>query len=178
MKRPQYLILFFCILLNFKNLNSFGQSSDTVRSDSPIKKNHAPRNAAIRSAIIPGWGQFYNKSYWKIPIIYGAGTVIGLFYIHNRKVYIENRDLLNNNPTSPYANNYKNERDRFRGYRDWNIAMMLALYFLNIVDANVDAHLKEFDINDNLAFTVKPYLYQDLNNRPFTGLSFNLKFKQ
>jgi hypothetical protein len=164
--------------LSFKNINSFGQSLDTIQRDSPFKKNHSPRKAAIRSAIIPGWGQFYNNSYWKIPVIYATGTVIGLFYFNNRKIYVENRDLLINNPNSINANNYKINRDRFRGYRDWNVVMILGLYLLNIVDANVDAHLKEFDINDNLAFTVKPYLYQDLNNRPFTGFSFNLKFKK
>ena len=178
MKGNKYLSFIFCLLLSSISINSFGQSSDTLQSDSQVKKNRGPRMAAIRSAIIPGWGQFYNKRYWKIPVIYAAGTVATLFYIHNRNVYIENRDLLINDPDSPLANNYRINRDNFRSYRDWNVVMLIGLYLLNIVDANVDAHLKEFDMTDNLAFTVKPYLYQDLNNGPITGLCFNLKFKK
>jgi hypothetical protein len=175
-------ILFFYLLMSFNTAMVLAQTdtiaTSTITPTGPVKKDRTPRKAAIRSAIIPGWGQAYNKKYWKIPVIYVAGGAAAYFYITNAKVYRENRDLLKNNPDSPSADIYRINRDRFREYRDWNIAMMVGLYLLNIVDANVDAHLREFDVDDNLAFTVKPYLYQDIYNSPVTGISLNLKFKK
>lgn len=190
MNRNQGLVLIICLLFNFSSVKLFAQITDTViiapepvvEVIEPVRKYPKPKIAAIKSAILPGWGQAYNGKYWKIPIIYVAGGVITYFYITNAATYRESRDLLEQalaeNPNDPNINIYRINRDRFREWRDWNIAMLVGLYILNIIDANVDAHLKEFDVGDDLSFTVKPYLYPDLYNSPVTGLTVNLKFKK
>jgi hypothetical protein len=184
MSRPFLLALLIFLSFIFNVSSTIAQDADTLKKETPVKKDHGPRKAAIRSAIIPGLGQVYNKKYWKVPIIYAGGITIGLFYKYNQGNYIENRNALNDYTSSTgisndaTANFLRTERDQFREWRDWNIAFMAALYILNIVDANVDAHLKEFDIGDELALTVKPYLCQDYFNQPITGLSLNLKFKK
>lgn len=182
MHKNRLLGLFICLMLNFQTLNCMAQSpSDTSQpktSSVPLRKDRSPRVAALKSALLPGWGQAYNRSYWKIPVIYVLGGTITYFYIDNSKIYRRNRDLLKENPNSPNANIYRVNRDQFREWRDWNVVMLAALYLVNILDANVDAHLQEFDVGEDLSFSVKPYLYQDFYNSPVTGLSFNLKFKK
>jgi hypothetical protein len=60
--------------------------SDQAKIDS-VRKAFVPRKATIRSLILPGWGQAYNKKYWKIPIIYGAlGITTGVF-VYNIENY-------------------------------------------------------------------------------------------
>ena len=118
----------------------------------------APARAAFYSAIIPGLGQAYNKKYWKIPLVYGAiGTGV-YFYTTNNKEY--------NRFRSAYKQRLRGQDDEFKGQysdatlinaqrgfqrnRDMSLAVSIGLYILNIVDANVDAHLQQFNVNDDL----------------------------
>ncbi|TWI79415.1 hypothetical protein IQ13_3819 [Lacibacter cauensis] len=134
------------------------------------KPEHSPRKATIRSAIIPGWGQAYNKKYWKIPIVYGAlGTAAG-FFIYNRKEYTDARDAYrnmmdgdpsNNNlikprfqPVDPEA--VRQYRIAVRQYVDYSVLAFIILWGLNVVDATVDGHLKAFEVNDNLSLHINP----------------------
>ncbi len=134
------------------------------------KPAHSPRKATIRSAIIPGWGQAYNKKYWKIPIVYGAlGTAAG-FFIYNRKEYIDARDayrnMMDNDPTNnnlikpkfqpvdPEA--VRQYRISVRQYVDYSVLAFVILWGLNVVDATVDGHLKAFEVNDNLSLHINP----------------------
>src|SRR4051794_2739785 len=113
------LFLFF-ILLNWGKVyaQDVETSDDSTSTESPKKKttDKRPRNAAIRSAIIPGWGQIYNgkKSYWKVPVIYGAGAAITWFLIDNNNTYILNRDIVKADPNNGIA---RINRDNFRTYR-------------------------------------------------------------
>lgn len=144
----------------------------------------APSKAAFYSAVVPGLGQAYNKKYWKIPIIYvGIGSGI-YFYNRNTKDYNRFRDA------------YKRrlagfEDDEFQGIstdrlidaqknasrnRDVSIIVSIAFYILNIVDANVDAHLRQYNISDDL--TLLPKLNnQMLDNRTSYGLAFKIDLK-
>lgn len=136
------------------------------------KKNaeHSPRKATIRSAIIPGWGQAYNKKYWKIPIVYGAlGTAAG-FFIYNRKEYIDARDAYrykvdtiasNDNLIKPKfrpvdAESVRQYRIGVRQYVDYSVLIFLLLWGLNVVDATVDGHLKAFEVSDDLSMQINP----------------------
>jgi hypothetical protein len=170
MTYPKSVWISLFIFSAFFCRESLGQEKKT--------KDPRPRNAAIRSAILPGWGQAYNKRYWKIPVIYAAGATIGYFYYQNQKGYIDFRNLARQNPS---VTAYKTNRDLYREWRDWNIVMFVGLYILQIIDANVDAHLHEFDVGEDLAFSIKPYLCPvSFAGRPntATGLSFNIRFKR
>ena len=139
---------------------------DTIKK----KAEHSPRKATIRSAIIPGWGQAYNKKYWKIPIVYGAlGTAAG-FFIYNRKEYIDARDAYRYKVDTIASNDYlikpkfrpvdaesvRQYRIGVRQYVDYSVLIFLLLWGLNVVDATVDGHLKAFEVSDDLSMQINP----------------------
>ena len=157
----------------------------------------APSKAAFYSAILPGLGQIYNKRYWKLPIVYGAlGT--GIYaYTFNNNEYNRFRDAfkrrragftddefydINNSgiiPGSPDISDQalQDAQERAQRDRDLALAITIGLYILNIVDANVDAHLKQFNVDENLALDVKPYLeYIPISTEPQYGLAVIVKF--
>ena len=157
----------------------------------------APSKAAFYSAILPGLGQVYNKRYWKVPIVYGLlGTTI-YFYTTNDKNYNIYRDAYKRRlagftddefydrdgsgtviGTPDVSDNSLIDAQKYhQRQRDLSLLLTIVAYALNIVDANVDAHLKQFNINDDLSFEPKPVIIQnDLNNNKSVGLSFSLKF--
>lgn len=146
--------------------------------DTIVKPKHSPRKAAIRSAIIPGWGQVYNKKYWKVPIVAAAIGIPAWLVYYNQEWYqrtsyaVKIADLGTNLPVyldqvdaqllplvkSKSVNSLINYRNEFRRNRDYAILFGLLFWGLNVVDATVDAHLKDFDVSDNLSFHVKPAL--------------------
>lgn len=124
---------------------------DTVKYN--FKMTRSPMKAVLYSAILPGLGQFYNKSYWKIPII---GLVSGYFVyeiIKNNNTYIDYRDSYANTQTvlSPGGDpRLKLLRDFYRDQRDQFYLYAGLTYLINIVDAYVDAHLFDFDVSDRI----------------------------
>ena len=164
-------------------------STPLISKDTSVKEKHSPRKAAIRSAIIPGWGQVYNKKYWKVPIVYAAiGIPVGTF-IYNKNWYTRTRDaarMIASNDTANYKGrvdpqlwvffstqnalgsllNYRNE---FRRNMDYSILITLLFWGLNVVDATVDAHLRDFDVSDDLSLRVRPTL---MNYSMTPGISF------
>jgi len=117
----------------------------------------SPTKAMLMSAVLPGLGQFYNKSYWKVPIIYGlAGYFVYEFkqndrnYRYYRELYIRSIEI------SGGDYRYKRLRDFYRDQRDLFGIYLALLYLANIVDAYVDAHLYNFDVGENLSIQVFP----------------------
>lgn len=162
---------------------------DSLKKTDTVKR-HSPRKAALRSAIIPGWGQIYNKKYWKVPIVYAAVGIPAYLYVDNKRWYDRTRYALAvvanksyNNPDSmakvhsrlkPLVdlrseNSLLNYRNEFRKNMDYSILFGLLFWGLNIVDATVDAHLKGFNVNDDISLRVKPTLIP-ISNSP--GVSF------
>ena len=151
---------------------------------------HSPRKAAIRSAIIPGWGQVYNKKYWKVPIVYGALGTTGVVFAYNLKTYKELRlaykGKYNARVFKDSTDYFKMEpryipiseeslrfnRNEFRRNIDYTVLVFIALWGLNVVDATVDAHLKSFDVSPDLSLKIKPG-HSELANT--SGLSLVLK---
>lgn len=162
-----------------------------LASDTTIAKAFVPRKATIRSAMIPGWGQAYNKKYWKIPIVYGAlGVSAGIFFF-NMKTYkqlkqavIYRRDTIpgNDDLIAPDLQNLSTEtlifyRNAFRQNIDYSVLAFILLWGLNVVDATVDAHLKGFNVSPDLSLKIKPQY------NPGTGavgltLAFQLKKRE
>lgn len=162
------------------------------------KHKHIPRKATIRSAIIPGWGQIYNKKYWKVPIVYAAIGVPVYLYIDNKNWYNKTRFALSviqngtgNDPAimeqvdpklrfaveRNYENIVRNYRNQFRKNMDYSILYGLLMWGLNVVDATVDAHLKEFDISDDLSLKIKPTVIPSPNLMPTPGVGFVFTLK-
>ncbi|MEO7769256.1 MAG: DUF5683 domain-containing protein [Ferruginibacter sp.] len=159
------------------------QPADTTQKK--IVKKFDPRKATRRSAILPGWGQIYNKKYWKLPLVYGGLGITGGVFAYNvknykllRLAYIYKIDTIPGNDAliDPRFKNLSAEalrsyRNSFRQNVDYSALFFLVFWGLNVVDATVDGHLKEFDVNDNLSFRLKQG-YSPLANT--TGISLVL----
>lgn len=158
----------------------------------------APSKAAFYSAVLPGLGQIYNKSYWKVPIVWGAiGTGVYV-YLYNDDLYDRFRtafkrrragftddefyDLNKNDdfvPTSPDLSDeaLQNAQERYQRDRDLALLITIALYALNIIDANVDAHLKQYNVNEDLSLKFQPYLEpHPISNEINYGLGLAIRF--
>ncbi|MCA6423227.1 MAG: hypothetical protein IM568_10470 [Flavobacterium sp.] len=141
-----------------------------------------PSKAAFYSAILPGLGQAYNKKYWKIPLVYGAIGTSMYFYLDNNKKYHSYRDAYKKRLLGlPDEYDYLDDSrliaaQRFyQRNRDLSLLVTIAFYVLNIVEANVDAHLTQFNVNEKLSLA--PDIYQnEFTAKPNIGLTFNYKF--
>lgn len=159
--------------------------SDTLKVDStgrfitkkkflPLKidpNKYNPNVAVMRSVILPGWGQVTNKKYWKLPLVYGAlGTTAYIFfrninqYKDAKNAYILATDTIPGNDIlikEPYYS-VRNQPERIRTFRnqvrqniDYSVLFFILFWGLNVADAAVDAHLKTFDVNDDLSLKIK-----------------------
>jgi len=143
------------------------------RYDSAIKA-HSPKKAALRSAILPGWGQIYNKKYWKLPIVYGALGTTGVIFFYNLGNYRDTRFAyrvkynmrVNGTDSALFARIKPNlkplseeslrfYRNQFRRDIDYSVLVFILLWGLNVVDAAVDAHLKHFDVSPDLGLHIR-----------------------
>ncbi|MES1214434.1 MAG: DUF5683 domain-containing protein [Bacteroidota bacterium] len=154
---------------------SIADSTTAIHKDSVKKRVYVPRTAAIRSAILPGLGQVYNRKYWKVGLVYAALGATAYVFFDNLKTYKDSRfaysarikaapptlDSTDFNKLSyPYQYLYTTEsikanRDQFRRYIDYSVLVFIVLWGLNVVDATVDAHLKSFDVSPDLALRFK-----------------------
>ncbi len=162
--------------------------------DSIMKKNGAlppnyrsPRKASILSALVPGLGQAYNKSYWKIPVIYAGLGALGYLTIDNHRSYQKyRRELIYRIDNPNLRNDYikLEERDLitqkeiFRKYRDLSGLGFILTYVANIIEANVDAHLMTYDMSDDLSLKWQPHFYDFKQQQSLLGLTLSLKLKR
>lgn len=159
---------------------------DTVK----VVPKHNPRLATLRSALIPGWGQAYNREYWKIPIVYGIiGVPVGFYFYNNSwyhkikkayelKVTLDSARFGEIDPKLKdlSANSLRVYRNSFRKDRDYAILYSLLAWGLNVVDATVFGHLKDFDVSSDLSLQVKPSIHTSINGGS-AGLSLVLAVK-
>lgn len=144
----------------------------------------APSKAAFFSGVLPGLGQIYNKKYWKAPIVWGAIGVGIYSYTWNQGKYKEYRnaykDLLAGKELTGRlegldASRLESAQKFHQRNRDLSALVTVGIYLLNIVDANVDAHLRQFNVDDNL--TLRPEMQQnDIDNRYNMGFTLSYRF--
>lgn len=167
-----------------------------LAADTTGRSKHDPRKATLRSLIIPGWGQIYNHEYWKLPIVYAAiGIPVGT-YFYNNTWYKRTRDaysIVVANDTANFgkinkklitstgypldAASLQRYRNEFRRDRDYSILITLLAWGLNVVDATVFGHLKDFDVSDDLSLHVRPS-YDPITKVGGIGLVLNIKNRQ
>lgn len=142
-----------------------------------------PAKAAFYSAILPGLGQAYNKKYWKIPLVYGAIGTSLYFYIDNNNKYRDYRNAYKrrlegyNDDKYQYLDESRLVAGQkfYQRNRDLSALFVVGFYVLNIIDANVDAALIQFNINERLS--MRPEIYpNDVTFKPNVGLTFNYRF--
>jgi len=162
-----------------KNAKDSIAALKSLLPDTSHKKINGPRRAALRSAILPGWGQVTNKKYWKLPLVYGALGATAVAFNFNltqyKRVGYAYRILINSRlpggDTSQFktvdadlqpflkagaSNDLRNYRNTYRKDIDYSVLIFLFFWGLNVVDATVDAHLKGFDVSDDLSMKIKP----------------------
>lgn len=184
-----FLLLFFAWTISAQEQDSLMVEEpvalDTISKDKDYKPYNAlaPAKAAFYSAVLPGLGQAYNGRYWKIPIVYG-GLGVGIYF------YVKNDDQWNRYRDA-YKDRLAGREDEFVGrlstdaliraqevYRknkEISLLVTAGIYVLNIIDANVDAHLQQFNVSEDL--TLKPNMRMDnYTGKSQYGLSLNFKF--
>jgi hypothetical protein len=149
---------------NFKDLDLIQaslESKDTVKKNLSKKfvMTKSPLKAVLLSAVLPGLGQFYNESYWKLPIVALVGGYFGYGIIDNNNEFLDYRDqyTASQTPENPGGNQailvtrnfYKDQRDKFIFYFG-------IFYVVNLLDAYVDAHIYDFDVSDKIRLGFEP----------------------
>jgi hypothetical protein len=195
-----FFIGLLCVLSNFIGFSQNQKDSTNVDlKNTPIIANETlvkreidplrPSKAAFYSAVLPGLGQAYNKKYWKVPIVWAAiGTGI-YFYVSNDQQFDRYRDAYKRRLAgftddefygqgqTPLISNdgLIRAQQQFRRNKEVALLVTIGLYALNIIDANVDAHLLQFNVDENLSFRPH-YQYNPMEHSSDLGLTFNFKF--
>jgi hypothetical protein len=192
------LVCFFFIAVTFSATGQdsrkvtrdtiFIEKQDTMRIQSYAKR-YNPRKSLLYAAVLPGLGQIYNKKYWKLPLVYGGFYLIGNGIRYYNDIYTEYKGyLFENLENNGAADSYRKTNgdlttgqlrrivDRARRERDLMVVLMAGMYLLQMVDAHVDTHLKEFDLNPNLRVSIEPTLQQDALTGRQRGMSVIFRF--
>lgn len=183
MRRILILLLLAPLFIHAQREVRSSGSDSLEREKAKNKRIYArPRRASIMSAVIPGLGQVYNRKYWKVPVIYAGLGAFGWIFKQNndqyqfyrrnlRAVYDDDPNTKNETHYSP--DQLQSQKVYYKRYRDLAAIGMGAIYLLNIIDANVDAHLRTFDVSDDLSLRAGPWFVPGVA----TGVRLTLQFK-
>lgn len=158
--------------------------ADALISHSP--HHQSPTAALVSSLLLPGLGQVYNGAYWKVPIIYGAGFWLTSQFVRSQRLYKRFDNsllyLLDDDPgtvnefgTSRSKEELEHYRDYYQRNRDIYVIGLSLLYFLNVVDAYVDAHLFYWNVDENLALRAEPLVQPLQGNADGVALAVSLR---
>lgn len=152
---------------------SFSDRNDSTVKNTDIKPTFRmkkePWRAVAYSAVIPGAGQFYTESYWKIPVILGLGSYFVYGIINNNNQYLDYKDQYQNSQTAQNPDGdpqLLNLREFYRDQRDNFYIYSAILYLVNLIDAYVDAQLYDFNVTDKIKFGI-------LKNNNLLGIDLN-----
>ena len=161
------------------------RDSLNIKADTIVHSNKinilAPAKAAFYSAVLPGLGQAYNRQYWEIPLVYASIGTGSYFYLTNnneykryRQAYFDRQNGLQDEFPQYTENVLITAQEYYRRQRDTAMLLTILAYMLNIIDANVSAHLKQWNVNDDLSFKpVQLPVYQ----RTVFGLQMTISIK-
>ncbi len=194
-----WIVIGILCCLGFNGVAQEAQDSLVTANDSipPVQKKGFfrfkadypnPRKAAILALALPGAGQVYNKQYWKVPVVYGGMYLLVRAIDLNTKEYNRFKTALikktNDEPHEFTGTRYDNTntlriiRDGYDKNRQLSYIGLVAVYLLQSVDAYVFAHLKSFDISEDLSLQIAPQMQLDVIRQqpsPAIGLTFRVK---
>lgn len=153
----------------------------------------SPSKAAFYSAIFPGMGQAYNKKYWKVPIVWGALGTSTYFYVTNKNYYDQSREaykLLKLGFPVPEDNDFydlvynssdpesrlESAQEYYKRNADLSLLITIGIYALQIIEASVNAHLMQFNMDSDISF-VPEVNFDPITGQSYAGMSFKYKFK-
>jgi len=188
--RPRHLLIFVFLLICIGVPSSAPAQPDSTRQailrEKGLPPNHTPRKALWRALAVPGWGQYYNRQYFKIPLVYAglAGFTSAVVYTNDQyllyrhaALWKQSQDrvdqgLADENQYPGFSDEYqqiseqvggeiranvlRQQRDKYRRYRDLSVIGIGLYYALSVLDAYVSAHLLTFDVGEDLSMRVHP----------------------
>ena len=152
---------------------------------------HSPLRATIYSAVLPGLGQIYNghkkegsvfRKYWKVPVVYGGIATCIAFIGYNTKKYHFYKGqyiaLNDDDPNTVTDRQYdpiqlNNVQEQYHRWMDVSYMCLAGLFVLQIIDANVDAHLFYYDVGDDLTMSIRPSLIYTGEIKPAIGIGIH-----
>ena len=187
----------------FKDSNTVELKGNTAKkvivdtTATAAKPKHDPRKATFRSAVLPGWGQAYNRQYWKVPIVYGALAIPASTYLFNSAYYkrtkfayeavYDSMVLGDNSLLSKISSKvkkkdgsvydlytYQSSRNNYKRDKDYSLLWFLILWGVNVADATVFGHLKDFDVSDDLTMHVNPS-YSPITKASGVSIAFSFR---
>jgi hypothetical protein len=175
--------------INTVNTNNFNK----LAFDTAALKKYKPSIAIKRSAMLPGWGQYTNKKYWKIPLVYAGIGIPAYLFFRNVKQYKAARAAYINATDNDATNNYlvaepyfsalsrpdviRNFRNGVRQNVDYSVLFFIIFWGLNVADAAVDANLKTFDVSDDIGLKFKAG-YSEMANTNGVSVVLNIGKKK
>lgn len=143
-----------------------------IKKDPDLDPESYHARKAAKWAMLPGGGQIYNKRWWKVPIAWGMIGAGGYFVYNSAnkmKTYNRALDMRNNGEIDEFYNVLSEAqiisyRNTYRRNLQLSVFGTVGLWSLTILDAVVDAHLKTYDISDNLSIKFKPKVLRVYNN--------------
>lgn len=187
--------LFICLIITALTvLNSYAQKISNVKIKGTISasadnfKPLSPAKAAFYSAVLPGLGQAFNKKYWKIPIVWAAMGSGIYFYHTNNNNFIRARTAyklrINEKPDEFDGLNGNifltkdaliSAQKSYKKDRDLSLLVTVGLYVLQIVEASVNAHLLQLNVDSDLSVSPQ-IIFDETNKKAIVGASVNFKF--
>jgi hypothetical protein len=210
LKAGKYIIFIGILQLLLSQQVVTAQDSTVVSGKTKKILKFYPMKATMLSAALPGFGQIYNRKYWKIPLVYAGFGALGysvVFNITNYNKFIKGyQDFVDNIPQTdsyrklirgmdqssydpvllPRSSTYTDSNaewvrdgllrqvDYYKKYRDLSYIGIAAWYLISILDANVDASLADYDIDENINLTLAPV---QIPGSYFTGAGLSLSLK-
>lgn len=184
--KTRFILFFLCVLASTTSEAQSRDYLDSLPRRQRIKIDPlTPSRAAFYSAVIPGLGQIHTRRYWTLPFIYGGLGVSLYYYNFQNREMKKYRAAYKQRIRGDFSDEWTNRIPRtdqlvkgmefHENYRDLSILWFVGIYLLNVLDANVGAHLLQFNVDDNLTF--QPYLNQEnIMSDPSVGLAFQIKF--